>query len=69
MSSAGIVLRLGNQTIAQQIGGFGIFAIIMIALASFKPTERIAFYLIAMVAIIVVVKFASGAYQKLGVSA
>lgn len=57
------------QTPLQQIGSFGLFALVMILLASFQATERIAFYLIAIAAIIVVLKFTSGAYQQLGVTA
>lgn len=46
-----------NATMLQQIESFGVFAIIMIALASFEKTHMIAVWIIGIIALAIILNY------------
>jgi uncharacterized membrane protein YuzA (DUF378 family) len=56
-------MGIDQTTIVGQIEGFAIFALIMLLLGSFEQTHKIAVFIIGIVALTIVIKFASGSYK------
>jgi hypothetical protein len=52
----------GSTTVVQQLESFALFAIIIIGLGAFEKTHMIAVWLLGIVALVVVLKVASGKY-------
>jgi hypothetical protein len=55
-----------SPTILQQIESFALFAVVIIGLGSFKKTHMIAIYILGIVALVIVLKYASGNYTAGG---
>lgn len=54
----------GAPTIVSQIESFALFALVILALASFEQTHRISVYLIGFIALVIVIKYGANIAQK-----
>jgi hypothetical protein len=51
-----------STTILQQLESFALFAVVIIGLGAFKATHTVSIWILGLVALVVVLKVASGKY-------
>ncbi len=52
-----------SSSTIQEIESFGLFALVIIGLGSFQKTHMIAVYILGIVGLVIILKYASGGYN------